>query len=242
VRRYAASVQLLHPDLGRQAGSDREILHATLPTNEWEQGRALADLVLFDVPAGLEPGGYQWLVTLYDQATKEPLSLVDDDGLPSAARLLFPVLVDDEGRRPLSQAIGAHFAEPRMRPDAEARPPEILLREVELGSFRPGSPLTVTLRWEALRPPEKDYTMFFHVLRNGELVAQYDGQPFKGAFPTTAWPPGQPVDTTITVDIPAGAPADEVRLGLYDLTTGRRLNVVRSGVQAGADYVVLPLR
>jgi hypothetical protein len=230
-RRYTASVQLLHPVLGRLQGQDREILHATLPTNEWEQGRLIADVFPFDVPAGLESGGYTWLVTLYDHATKEPVPLVDADGIALSGRLLFPALVPADTSVPLASEMGVRLGD------------EFALREAAVSPVRHGAPISVTLRWEALRPPTRDYTLFVHVVQDGEIVTQRDAQPFDGAFPTSAWPQGQAIDTTVAVEVPPNLQQSkpyEIRVGLYDLATGLRLPVLGPGASTRLDYTVVP--
>ena len=48
----------------------------------------------------------------------------------------------------------------------------------------------VTLQWSALEGLAEDYTVFVH-LRDGErLVAQHDGLPAGGLYPTALWRPG----------------------------------------------------
>ena len=52
----------------------------------------------------------------------------------------------------------------------------------------------VRLRWRATAPLAEDYTVFMHYLRDGERVAQADGRPAGGRYPTTAWRPGDVID------------------------------------------------
>ncbi|MBN1977154.1 MAG: hypothetical protein JW918_07105 [Anaerolineae bacterium] len=72
--------------------------------------------------------------------------------------------------------------------------------------------LLLTLRWQALRPPEDDYTIFFHVLDPaGNLVAQHDAPPLDGVYPTSKWIVGDVFTQRIELDVPPGA---------YDLVVG----------------------
>ncbi|MBK8903833.1 MAG: glycosyltransferase family 39 protein [Anaerolineaceae bacterium] len=60
-----------------------------------------------------------------------------------------------------------------------------------------GTGLDVTLFWEALAPPAVDWTVFVHLLdASGQLVAQGDGVPRDGQFPTSWWPAGTVVPDT----------------------------------------------
>jgi hypothetical protein len=91
----------------------------------------------------------------------------------------------------------------------------------------PGEPLTLTLRWEAREAPSTDYQVFVHLLgEQTEPVAQADGPPLGGDYPTSMWSAGEViVDPHVMVlpdDLAAG---DAVRLmvGMYNLETMERL-------------------
>jgi len=99
--------------------------------------------------------------------------------------------------------------------------------EAELGlCLKPGDALQVTLVWEALAPISADYTVFLH-LRNeqGKIIAQRDGQPLDGLYPTSQWQPGEPVTQPLDVDLPRDlAPGSySLHVGLYRLDTMVRL-------------------
>lgn len=88
--------------------------------------------------------------------------------------------------------------------------------------------LELDLLWRAQRAPEHDYSVFVHVLdAGGRLIAQSDGFPWKGANPTTAWEPGQPVPDSYRLPLPVGWGGPlRVIAGLYRLDTGERLPTV----------------
>lgn len=87
--------------------------------------------------------------------------------------------------------------------------------------------LRVTLFWTALAEIPVDYTVFLH-LRDpgGTSVAQHDGQPLAGAYPTSRWRPGETVADAVLLDV-AHVPPGRYTLyaGLYDLASGQRLPV-----------------
>ena len=170
---------------------------------------------------------------LYDQGTKEPVPVLDGGGRPSDGRVLKPVLVSRPDEEPLAATLDARFED------------EVALTAATVGDdggVTAGAPLRLTLRWRALRTPAADYTLFAHLVRDGRLLAQFDGQPFDGALPTSAWPPGHDIDTELAIPVPADSPPGPVQVlvGLYELASGRRLPV--TGMDAGepADHVVLP--
>ncbi|HEY85334.1 MAG TPA: hypothetical protein G4N96_09515 [Chloroflexi bacterium] len=71
--------------------------------------------------------------------------------------------------------------------------------EIELLGYRldaeevvSGRGTGLSLYWRALKPVDKNYTLFVHALgRKGKKVGQYNGYPGSGNFPTTLWQPGQ---------------------------------------------------
>jgi len=92
----------------------------------------------------------------------------------------------------------------------------------------PGDDVQVTLFWQALKPVDRDYTVFVH-LRDvqGATPAQRDGQPFDGLYPTSRWQAGDMVVQPVDVDLPPDLPAGTYKLyvGLYRLETMTRLSI-----------------
>ena len=71
----------------------------------------------------------------------------------------------------------------------------------------PGEPWNVTLFWEALERPVKDYTVFVHLLDDeGQIAVSHDGMPLEDRFPTSAWRPGMVIPDKHTLALPAGLP------------------------------------
>jgi hypothetical protein len=93
----------------------------------------------------------------------------------------------------------------------------------------PGSEFEVRLYWEALRPPDENYVVFVHLLdENGRSVANHDGVPMEGRYPTRAWLPGDTVPDVhriaLAPDLPAGT--YQLRVGLYSVPDMERLPVL----------------
>jgi hypothetical protein len=92
-----------------------------------------------------------------------------------------------------------------------------------------GGQLTVDLRWRALRPIDRDYSVFVHLLdTSGQVVAQADGFAWDGAAPTSAWPVGRSLTDRRRLGVPGMGPY-RLRIGLYRLDGGQRLEVVGGG-------------
>jgi hypothetical protein len=91
------------------------------------------------------------------------------------------------------------------------------------------SNLQLTLFWQPLVPLSTDYTGFVHLRdETGATVAQRDGQPLDGAYPTSHWQPGEIVIDPITLTLPEELPSGQYSLftGLYQLDTLARLPVI----------------
>jgi hypothetical protein len=73
---------------------------------------------------------------------------------------------------------------------------------------------------------DKDYTVFIHLADSeGRPVAQVDGQPLSGAYPTSFWDAGERLADPYVLSIPPDVPAGEYELltGMYLLATRERL-------------------
>jgi hypothetical protein len=103
--------------------------------------------------------------------------------------------------------------------------------------------LDVALYWQATAALAEDYTVFLHVLDSaGRMVAQGDGPPLNGWYPTSAWLAGQVIAERRTVTLPAGADLAGLRVavGLYRPADGVRLPVFDArGARQDADRIIL---
>lgn len=106
--------------------------------------------------------------------------------------------------------------------------------QVENGQLR------LTTYWQALRPLPVDYTIFIHLVgRDGTLVAQHDGQPQGGRYPTSIWDVEEVVVDEVTLTWPQEEIPVNIAVGLYRFETLERLALVGDGAEETA--VTLPL-
>jgi len=108
-------------------------------------------------------------------------------------------------------------------------------------AVRAGQLLSLTFYWQARGTPEMPYTVFVHVVdEHGNLVAQTDGQPANGSYPTDLWEAGEVIVDQHSVLLPNNL-ADgtyEVRVGLYSVGSGQRLPVRDADGQAVPDDAI----
>jgi hypothetical protein len=94
-----------------------------------------------------------------------------------------------------------------------------------------------------MAPVPLDYTAFVHVLdAAGATIAQGDGPPLHGWYPSSTWEPGQIIADHRQIPLPAGVDPSGVRVsvGLYTPADGVRAPVVDAqGVRQAEDRIVL---
>ena len=76
---------------------------------------------------------------------------------------------------------------------------------------------------------------------DGAKIAQDDGPPRAGFWPTSRWRPGEVVTSTHTLALPDGLPAGPYLLatGMYDPATGQRLFAYRPDGSEWRDWTIL---
>jgi len=188
------------------------------PTSLWPVGQAFCDIYRLQVEDWAPtPELYDVLVGLYDRSSGERLAARGPDGsevgLPALAWVRVapetPPTVTPE--RPLDYRLGDGVA---------------LIGYRLSGTVQSSAFLTVTLYWRAVQPPQGDYAAFVHLLgADGTLLAQHDGPPRYGRYPTWAWQAGDVVPDEHVLALPDLAPGQATRLvaGMYRPDTLERL-------------------
>jgi hypothetical protein len=213
--KYHSFVHLLDSAGRTVVQSDRQPGDVHYPTTLWRPGERLRDEHLLAVPADAPEGIYHLLVGLYAfspdgalQSLGEP-AIIGQVGVKSGS-------TTDPGDA--GQPVAASFG-----------------GEIELLGYEAAQQedtLAVTLHWLSLVPPDKDYTVFVHLLdAGGGVITQHDGQPLEGTYPTSVWDEGEAVADPHLLSLPSDlAPGDyRLRVGLYLLETGERLQVEGNG-------------
>jgi Dolichyl-phosphate-mannose-protein mannosyltransferase len=114
--------------------------------------------------------------------------------------------------------------------------------ELDSGSIptqaRSGESLPIDLHWHALSTLSESYTVFVHLLdEQGHTVAQSDGLPVNGDYPTNWWASGEMILDEHQIKLPPDLPIGNYRIaiGLYRLADNTRLPVVDDLGQALPD-------
>lgn len=106
-------------------------------------------------------------------------------------------------------------------------PPFIQLHGIDLPEtkYAPDSILPLTLIWQALDTPDKNYVVFVHLVDAHEnIVAQRDGMPVQGTRPTVSWRPNEVIidqfELYLNPDIAPGT--YQLYVGFYSPENGER--------------------
>jgi len=103
----------------------------------------------------------------------------------------------------------------------------------------PGDGGRLRLHWQVTQPLSTDYTVFVHLVRAGQVVAQADGVPGYGFYPTTWWEPGDEIVDDHLIDVGHDSTQRQIVIGWYEFGSMRHLRVWEEDGQLGADRVVL---
>lgn len=223
---YRAVLQAVDP-------TGRPVLEASfppvraLPTSQWQPGDLFAGRQRLRVPIELPGGPLRLQLGLRDPAGRwvapawSPGPLVELGTVTVRSR---------EVRReppPMARQVGADFG-------GRAR---LLGYDLDRRDARPGGELRLTLYWQALRPMDRSYKVFNHLVDEADrFVGQHDSEPALGTFRTLLWQPGEVVTDPHVIPIRADAPPGSyaLKVGLYDPETGARLPLAD-----GATFVLL---
>jgi hypothetical protein len=173
---------------------------------------------------GLAPADMWRVGEMRQEETFVPVGLVEEQpqelNLPTVAHI-FVRLADGLTAAEVGQ-VALHPAEwPPFSTESLAQiEPGIELVSAHFPEVVPaGQPFTVTVEWQVSQDIDQAYTTFVHVGEPGQPpVAQGDGVPRQGHYPTTFWRAGQRFTDEYVVVLPAALPPGRypVQIGLYE--------------------------
>ena len=193
------------------------------PVSAWPVGELVRDLLSLYVPPSVQPGLYR--LSMERRAA---------DGQTLQASSLGLVEVQSYPRTPVAEAVPS---------PVEAKVGEFSLLGYGLDQpFRRGVSLELHTYWRADQNPERDGTLFLHVIGpDGRLAAQDDNPPEGGRRSTLTYHAGDGIDQVHRLVLPWQAPAGEYRLyaGIYNSDDYQRWPARQDGHPALDDLVFL---
>jgi 4-amino-4-deoxy-L-arabinose transferase-like glycosyltransferase len=228
---YTIFVQLLDSQLQRRGGYDR-FPRENYNTYLWVPGEVVSDGFAVPIDDHAPAGIYTIRLGLYRRENGQAVSLPlvqDGQTLDETSVVIGPLKV---GGPPAGIAKGEVSPENSVAIDLGE---VIHLRGYDLRVEK--AALKLKLYWQCLAQTNSDYTVFIHLLdETGRLVAQIDGPPAAGQYPTSLWDTGDLIPDSFTLPLPPELKAGTYHLGvgLYDPASGARL-----AVSGTADNTVL---
>lgn len=222
---YVAFVKALNRQQESVAGDDRppggDWFPLGYPSPLWQPGEVIEDKRLIPLDPQTPPGRYTVNVGLYSlnpfQQVRPQRGGDDKGAVTLSAFKLSPPPDKETPPTPLA----ANFGE------------ELHLEGYSLSPTAPksGQPLPLTLYWRTSRPMSRDYTISVQMLdKEGKLVAQKDGEPWEGSYPTSLWEAGERVVDRRTLATDALPPGEyTIALVVYHYPTLERLPVSLKG-------------
>jgi hypothetical protein len=193
------------------------------PTTIWAVGDSIADRYAIAIPeTAFSPTRASIEVGLYYLPTGERLLASSEEGkvLGDSVQLGWIEIVPREGDfpNPLRLEFDGRIA--------------LLGYELERRSAYPGESVRLTLYWQALSKMKENYTVFVHLLREGDQI--WAGVDKELSPPTSTWEKGEVIVEEYELVISPDAPADvyEMEIGLYPPDMSRRLRVKWDGTWA----------
>jgi len=112
--------------------------------------------------------------------------------------------------------------------------------DLDHDSVEPGGVLMLSLYWQTTTELTASYSVFTHV-ETDRIWGQKDGLPACRARPTTSWAPGEVIVDRYSVAIDPSTPAGQYPLlvGMYEFSTGRRLEVLDEKGEVQGDSIFL---
>jgi hypothetical protein len=204
-------------------------VRGSYPFTRWQASEFVRDRYALRIPTSTPAGDYELRLSLLDRdGTARPVN----DGTRELALGTFHIHATDRRWEPPPVE---HPVEIRLGKAGTEHPADTDHTKVELLGYgldrervKPGESLHLTLIWKCLEEMDTAYTVFTHLLDEGEQVhGQKDNAPVHGTYPTTLWIPNEIVvdeyDIPVAPDAAAGRYAIEV--GMYDIKTMQRLAV-----------------
>lgn len=121
---------------------------------------------------------------------------------------------------------------------------ELIGATLDRSAAKPGETVKVILRWQVATAPERDLTTFVHLGQPDQPpLAQADGVPLGGHYPTTLWAAGEVFDDNYELLLPSDLPPGlyPIQIGLYVPEDGSRLQLAVDGVRQPNDAYVTGL-
>ena len=237
-REFAFTNQLYGADGQRRGQLDGR----AFTSDYWPIGTSGVSTFVVHIDPDAPTGAYWLHAAIYDQGVSDAANLpvFDAQGIQAGNRLtLGPIKV--HGRA--SEELGSVAPVPENRLGVSfADQIDLLGYSLSARSLSPEDSFELDLLWSPRGRPKGEYTVFVHFLDSeGQIHAQADSPPKGGEYPTSVWDAGEFISDRRTISLGPDLPPGEYSLaiGLYDPSTGRRLELIDENNRAEGDHLTI---
>lgn len=213
-RDYAVVLQLIGPDNALLSSRRTTPGQGMRPTSQWQPGQAWCEWVHIKTPETVDRTlVYRLELFLFDDFRDKRLEATDAAGAHLPHGFIDAIRVE------------ANQVERVER--WEGTDPLQLLDHSTTTEWRAGANAPLALRWGVAQSVDRDLQLYVHLRdsSSGEMIAQFDGPPLGGSYPTSWWEQDEVVVDERTISLPSTvAPGDySLHVGWYDLVSGERV-------------------
>jgi hypothetical protein len=216
---YQSNVWLVGSDglTWSEKGTERPRLYEDAPsTRQWAPGNWAWDSREVQVFAGTPSGQYDIVLTLFDKATLQPLTLLDGNGGvvgPTA------VIGQMEVTRPNEPAV----FEPQFPLEMPVADLTLLGYNQDRDAAAPGDVVLLTLFWEKPANPPGALSIFNIQLLDaqGSVAQSWSITPVRSDYPPDAWLPGERLRGQHILRLPAGLDSGMYQFALNGIPLGK---------------------
>ncbi len=220
---YQTNVWLVGPDglIWSEKGTERPRLYEDAPpTRQWLPGQWAWDSREVQLFSGTPPGQYDIILTLFDKADLQPLTLLDASGAVAGPTA---VIGQIEVTRPDEPAeFEPQFAAPAAAGTAVAGL-TLLGYNQDRDEAAPGDPVLLTFFWEKpARPPGASSNFQLHLQdENGTIRQTWEISPTRANYPPADWAPGDRWRGQHALRLPAALDSGAYQFLLNSLPLGQ---------------------
>jgi len=166
-------------------------------SGEWQVGETILMRLKFQIPVGMPPGDYQYLLTLFSASAGTNLPAITADGYSAAYAALGPTRFPASGPQPIAEPL---FTLGDVNVVQLDPPPAHL---------RPGEELPFAIHWQAQSPITSNQLL---ITKLNDLTLE-SISPVHDTYPFAQWQPGEVVIDRHNPRLPR-----DLALGVYNVT------------------------
>ncbi len=215
---YQSNIWLAGPDglVWSEKGTERPRLYEDAPpTRQWLPGQWAWDSREVRVFDGTPPGQYDIVLVLFDKATLQPLTLLDENGAAVGPTAVIGQITVTRPDQP------AQFT-PQFPLETAVADLTLLGYNQDRAEAAPGDPVLLTLFWEKPPPPPGVSSIFQLRLLNEEnvMVQIWSINPVNADYPPSDWQPGEHLRGQHVLRLPAYLDSGKYQFDLNGVPLG----------------------